>query len=236
MKIKVFVLIFISAFLFTATDAQEKSSKKITISGFVMDTARHPVAGAMILVDKMNSNIVSDSKGFYKVKVKPDAVKIIVLTISGGNSEELINGRTTINFTLESAGTNEKNDSFDAGEETINIGYGEVKRKDLTMPVNQVKGSGDNNRVYADIYDMLRGTVPGVRVTGKSIRIQGAGTFQGDTQPLFVLDGIIVSSIDEIPPGSVKSIEVLKGASASIYGSRGANGVLLIRLKGHGDK
>jgi len=220
----------------SVSGSQEKSSKKITISGFVMDTARYPVAGAMIFVDKMNSNIVSDSKGYYRVKVKPDAVKITVLTINGGNREELINGRTTINFTLESAGTSVKNDSFDAGEETINIGYGEVKRKDMTLPVNQVKGSGDNHRVYADIYDMLRGTVPGVRVTGKNIKIQGVGTFQGDSQPLFVLDGIIVSSIDEIPPGSVKSIEVLKGAAASIYGSRGANGVLLIRLKSHGDK
>lgn len=235
MKSKALILIFISVFLFAPADAQKKSSRKITISGFVLDTSRQPVAGALILIDKMNSNVVSDSKGYYRVKVKPDAEKITVFTVNGGNSDELINGRTTIDFIIEGARADMKNENIADDEETINIGYGEVKSKDLTLPVNEVKVSGDKNRVYADIYDMLRGTVPGVRVTGKSIRIQGAATFQGDTQPLFVLDGIIVSSIDEIPPQSVKSIEVLKGAAASIYGSRGANGVLLIRLKGHDD-
>ncbi len=236
MKIKVFVLIFFTVFLFGTSFAQKKSSKKITISGFVIDTARQPVAGAMILVDKMNSNIVTDSKGYYRVKVMPDAEKITVFTINGGNSDELINGRTSVNFTIESAGTSENNDKFAADEETINIGYGEVKRKDLTMSVDKVKGIGDNQKVYTDIYDMLRGTIPGVRVNGKNITIQGVGTFNGDSQPLFVLDGTIISTIDDIPPGSVKSIEVLKGAAASIYGSRGANGVILIRLKSHGDK
>ena len=78
---------------------------------------------------------------------------------------------------------------------------------------------------------MIRGQVPGVRVIGKSINIQNANSFMMGTKPLFVVDGTTVESIDNIPPQLVRSIEVLKGASASIYGSRGANGVILITLK-----
>ena len=76
---------------------------------------------------------------------------------------------------------------------------------------------------------MIKGQVPSVEVSGKSIRIQGFSSL-GSTEPLFVVDGIVSSSIDDIPPSQVKSIEVLKGSSAAIYGSRGANGVILIRL------
>ena len=82
---------------------------------------------------------------------------------------------------------------------------------------------------------MIRGEVPGVQVNGTSIIIQGASSLTLSTEPLFVVDGIVVNSIDYISPISVKSIEILKGSAASIYGSRGANGVILIRLIGTGD-
>ena len=75
-----------------------------------------------------------------------------------------------------------------------------------------------------------------MRVSGTNINIQGAASFYSGTQPLFVVDGTIVDSIDDIIPSQVKSIEVLKGPAASIYGSRGANGVILITLINGGDK
>jgi TonB-dependent SusC/RagA subfamily outer membrane receptor len=75
---------------------------------------------------------------------------------------------------------------------------------------------------------MINGQVPGVEVNGTSIKIQNATSFMLGTEPLFVVDGMIVPGIGDISPMDVKSIEVLKGASASIYGSRGANGVILI--------
>lgn len=82
---------------------------------------------------------------------------------------------------------------------------------------------------------MLRGEVPGVQVYGKSIKIQGASSFIASTEPLLVVDGVAVSTIDDIQPRMVKSIEVLKGSAATIYGARGANGVILITLKSSGD-
>jgi TonB-dependent SusC/RagA subfamily outer membrane receptor len=202
----------------------------------VINANKSPVSGAMILVDKKNTNIVTDSKGYYKVKVKPDAQKITIFTFSGATGDAMINGRKVINFIIEGSGALGNNDGVPPGDETVNVGYGSVKNKDLTMSVGKVNGDGEKYSSYSNIYEMLRGTVAGVQVVGKNITIQGLGTTNANNQPLFVVDGIILSSIDDIQPVQVKSVEVLKGASASIYGSRGANGVLLITLKGHGDR
>ncbi|HBC78610.1 MAG TPA: hypothetical protein DEO60_03050 [Bacteroidales bacterium] len=84
---------------------------------------------------------------------------------------------------------------------------------------------------YQDIYDMIRGRVAGVEVSGKSIRIRGSNSLNVSTEPLFVVDGVMVREIDDIAPETVKSIEVLKGPDASAYGVRGSNGVIVITRK-----
>jgi TonB-dependent SusC/RagA subfamily outer membrane receptor len=89
---------------------------------------------------------------------------------------------------------------------------------------------------HQNIYEMIRGEIPGVQVTGKSIMIQGPSSINLSTEPLIVVDGVPTASIDDISPQMVKSIEVLKGAAASIYGSRGANGVILINMRGAPEK
>jgi TonB-dependent SusC/RagA subfamily outer membrane receptor len=85
--------------------------------------------------------------------------------------------------------------------------------------------------VYQDIYDMIRGRVAGVEVSGKSIKIRGTNSLNISTEPLFVVDGVITREIDDIAPETVKSIEVLKGPDASAYGIRGSNGVIVITRK-----
>jgi TonB-dependent SusC/RagA subfamily outer membrane receptor len=85
--------------------------------------------------------------------------------------------------------------------------------------------------VYQDIYDMIRGRVAGVEVSGKSIKIRGTNSLNISTEPLFVVDGIVVREIDDIAPETVKSIEILKGPDASAYGIRGSNGVIVITRK-----
>jgi TonB-dependent SusC/RagA subfamily outer membrane receptor len=236
MKSGIPVLLLLSFFVISLPVSGQKEKKKYILSGMVTDISGKPVPGAMILIDKQNTNIVTDNKGIYKVKVKSTAQKITVFSFTGGTGDAMINGRQTINFIIEGTGVRENTADVKPGEETVNVGYGNVKNNDLTLSVGKVKGSGDRYSSYSNIYDMLRGTVAGVQVNGKTITIQGLGTTNANNQPLFVVDGIIVSSIDEIQPVQVKSVEVLKGASASIYGSRGANGVLLITLKGHGDR
>ena len=91
-----------------------------------------------------------------------------------------------------------------------------------------------NAETYTNIYDYLRGRVPGVEIVGTSIRIRGIST-TGNTDALIILDGMEVSDISDINPMDIKSVEVLKDAASTIYGMRGANGVVIIKTKGAGE-
>jgi TonB-dependent SusC/RagA subfamily outer membrane receptor len=209
----------------------QKENKKKILTGHVMDSAGNPVAGAAIFVDEKNLNVVTDSKGFYKIKVRPTAEKITIFTINIGVGEALIGKESVINIILNRAASSPGlAPDKTANEESVNIGYGSADRKDLSIPVNKLDARSGKYASYSNIYDMLKGTVPGVQVNGKSITIQGISSIILSSEPLYVVDGMVVSSVDEISPSQVKSIQVLKGASASIYGSRGANGVILIDL------
>ena len=150
-----------------------------------------------------------------------------------GVSETEISGRTSINFSLKASSSLGNPVSLKPdNEETVNVGYGTEKRKDMTTSVGKIDGTKNKFAAYRNIFDMIRGELPGVQVNGTSIMIQGPSSINLSSQPLFVVDGVVVNSISDISPSMVKSIEVLKGSSASIYGSRGSNGVILISLVG----
>jgi len=117
----------------------------------------------------------------------------------------------------------------------VNIGYSSVRNEDMIDPIHRIDGSDTKFISYTNIYEMIKSEVPGVLVSGNSITIRGPNSILSSNEPMFVVDGMMVESIDGIPPGQVKSIEVLKGPSAAIYGSRGANGVILIQLKAGSD-
>jgi TonB-dependent SusC/RagA subfamily outer membrane receptor len=209
----------------------QNSKRKITINGLVVDADQNPVVDAIIMIDNKKTNKTTNQYGSYKIKVEPSAEKIGIYTDKTGEIEEPINGRTTINFTLAvTVHQQSKNQKNPNGEEEINIGYGSVKKKDLTQPINKLNGRNSKYASYTNIYEMIKGEVPGVRVNGTSINIQGASSFISSTEPLIVVDGIPTEYIDNISPQMVKSIDVLKGAAATIYGARGANGVILINL------
>ena len=120
------------------------------------------------------------------------------------------------------------------GDTEIEIGYGTVKKKNLTTDVGYIDAQDDSNASYTNIYDMIRGKVPGVQVTGNKITIRGVSSINSSTDPLLVVDGVVVYTIDNISPRQVKSITVLKGSDAAIYGSRGAAGVIMITMMGTG--
>jgi TonB-dependent SusC/RagA subfamily outer membrane receptor len=227
-KIVIFLLII---FVAGTTISGQINNKKITINGLVVDQEKNPVANAIIFIDGKMTSQGTDDKGFYEIRIKSGSTRIGICTIKNGIIEEDINGRTTINFNLGSSinqrSENQKNPNDD---EDINVGYGSVKRKNHTQSVNKIDSENNRFASYTNIYEMIKGQVPGVSVSGKSINIQGSFSLYASTEPLFVVDGVARESIDDIPPQMVKSIEVLKGASASIYGTRGANGVILINL------
>ncbi len=123
----------------------------------------------------------------------------------------------------------------EADADSINVGYGYVRKNSMTTSVSRVPVKDNEVNVYNDMGEFLRGRVPGLTVikSGESYRyiIRGLGTINSSTDPLFVVDGSVVSDISFLNPRDVSSVEVLKDASASIYGSRGANGVILITTK-----
>jgi TonB-dependent SusC/RagA subfamily outer membrane receptor len=229
MKIKVIFLILVSALIMTVTSAQE-SKKDFKITGIVTDINQKPVAGATVFVDNNRTDKVTNKKGVYKIKVRTGSKTISIMSISGKMVELPINGKTEINFSLPIDALSETNKmNNEKGEEDVNIGYGSVKRKNMSTSVGKVDGTNPKYASYPNVYEMLRNQ-PGVQVNGTSVKIMGASSLQSGTEPLYVVDGIVVNSIGYILPQQVKSIEILKGPSASIYGSRGANGVILITL------
>lgn len=213
----------------------QKAGKKVTITGHVVDGTQAYVANALVMIDGKKTETLTNAKGYYKIKVIPGNTKIGILTMSNGILEEPLDGRKTINFTFQGSVAAQPGGKVDPGDETVDIGYGSVKKRSMTGTVSKIDGTNPKYASYRTIYDMLRGEVPGVQVSGTSIRIQGASSLMLSTEPLFVVDGMVVNSIADIQPYTVKSIEILKGSSASIYGSRGANGVILIKLLGAGD-
>lgn len=120
-------------------------------------------------------------------------------------------------------------------QDSVNVGYGYVKRKNLVNSVSKVPMENDQNMSYNDIGEYLMGRVPGLTVikTGMTYKyiIRGLGSINSQTDPLFIVDGVEVMDISYLNPRDVKSVEVLKDSSASIYGTRGACGVILITTR-----
>lgn len=232
MKTKTFLLVIFSLTLSFSSFAQN-SGKKYYITGQVLDMNNKPVSGAAVLIDNKSTDIVTDENGMYKVKVKANAAIISIFNLASGVVNAEINGRTVINFKLENVvpPTNAvKQENTD--NEEVNIGYGTASKKDLPSNIGTVDGKINKYATYQNVYELIRGEVPGVEVNGNKIRIRGLGTINGLSDPLVLVNNVEVSieSFGSIDPRMVKSINILKGSDASIYGSRGGNGVILITM------
>lgn len=226
----IFLMILIMSF--SGNLLAQKAAKKYDITGQVMDANDRPVSDAVVLIDSKSTGVVTDNKGMFKVRVKSDAIKIAVLKLPIGQSEEDINGRITINFRLGGgAPPSTMDEQLKTEDEVINTGYGSSSKKALTTTIRKIDGD-NKNASYQNIYEMLQ-VDPSIQISGRKITIRGINSINS-TDPLIIVNGIPVSSIDDISPRSVKSIEVLKGSNASVYGSRGANGVIMITLTGSG--
>jgi TonB-dependent SusC/RagA subfamily outer membrane receptor len=234
MKTKAILMIVM--ILVAAIQAEgQKRGKLMTVTGTVTDIEMHPVAGVLIVVDFQDSGTTTRKNGTFKIKISPDAKSVGAYTSNMGSAVTVFEGQKKIDFVLDGA---EAMVNFAPaareGENKIDIGYGTVNKKDVITDVGYIDGQTVDNASYSNIYDMIQGKVPGVDVVGNKITIRGVGSLNLSSDPLFVVDGVAVSSIDNISPREVKSITVLKGASAAIYGTRGANGVILITLIGSG--
>ncbi|OJY85747.1 MAG: SusC/RagA family TonB-linked outer membrane protein [Sphingobacteriales bacterium 44-15] len=206
----------------------------ITVKGSITNEKGQPLAGATITIKGTGQSVVSDNNGNYSITV-PSTKAVLVFSYVGLVTEEKIVGNTvTINIKLVE-------DLRDMSEVVV-IGYGTVKKRDLTGAVAQVKSKDLNAFPATNVLQALSGRAPGVQVlqnTGApgaaiSVRIRGTNSIQGSNEPLYVVDGFPISGSNPTVLNNmdIESIEILKDASATaIYGSRGANGVVLITTK-----
>lgn len=207
------------------------ASAQRTISGVITDSdSSEPLIGASVLVSGTSIGTVSDYDGTYTLEVSPDATQIEV-SYTGYTSEVIpIGVSNSIDIQLSSG---------ELLDEVVVVGYGVTKKSDVTGAVASVDVAEIKKLASVDVTNTLQGKVPGLTITsnsgapgtGSSVRIRGVGSFQ-NSDPLYVVDGFLTGDISNINPSEIESIEVLKDASATaIYGSRGANGVILITTK-----
>lgn len=201
------------------------------ISGQIKDESQVPIPGANVLVKGTVIGTVSDSDGKFSLSV-PDQNSVLVISFLGYVTQEIVaNNQREINVSLVP-------DISELGEIVV-VGYGTQKKSDLTGAVSTVSGRDLAERRMATVSQSLQGAVPGVMVrrsnnapgSSANIRIRGITTI-GDSNPLIIMDGVPINSIDQINPNDIENISVLKdAASASIYGSRAAAGVIVVTTK-----
>jgi len=234
MKAKVLLLIMIAVIAAGEATGQKKNML-VTVTVTVTDTLMVPVSGVLIVADGQSTGVITGKNGTYRVKVKPGISSRGAYTSNMGSAITAFEGGNMVDFVLDGRiGMPNFKPDIPYGEQRVDVGYGTKSRKELTTDVGYIDGQEDINASYTTIYDMIQGRVPGVQVSGSKITIRGVNSINSGTDPLFVVDGVVVNSIDNISPRQVKSISVLKGSDASIYGSRGAGGVILITLIGSG--
>lgn len=205
---------------------------QIRVSGIVSDSNNEPLIGVTVKVVDSNVGTITDLKGKYTLNLQTGK-NALEFSYTGFTTLRLpVNNQEYINVTLK--------ESIKQLEEVMVIGYGAMKKRDITGAVSSISAKTIEETTPISLYDALQGQSSGVQiVTGSGapgesseIRIRGVSTFDEGASPLFVLDGVPLDNVDNINPNDIESIEVLKdAASAAIYGSRSANGVILITTK-----
>jgi TonB-dependent SusC/RagA subfamily outer membrane receptor len=235
MKVKLLIITLLIIFFSGGFAAAQKNVKKITVSGYVLDTSFNPINGAVVFVDNENTGVSTDNSGYYKIKIRPDASVISVLYQNKHVNTRIEGGQTAINFTIgETINSNSADLVKSTSGNSVEPGSVNLDTKSYGVPIGKldvVSLQPDDNSNYLNIYQMIQSKIPGVDVIGQKIRIRGNTTFKENNEPTYVVDGTIVSSIDFIFPSTVQSITVLRGPAAAMYGSMGSTGVIVITLK-----
>ncbi len=240
-------LLFIALFITNLSYAQQN------VSGTVKDDTGETIPGATILELNSSNGVVTDIDGNFSISVSGSEAVLRISFLGYETQEITVGARSVIDVILAT--------DLQELEEVVVVGYGTVRKSDLTGAVSSVELSENEAREFSTVDQILQGRAAGVQVTqnagspgsGISVRIRGTNSLRGNNEPLYVVDGVIISSAGEdvnpaggvgnsgqevqnglngLNPRDIESIEVLKDASATaIYGSRGANGVVLITTK-----
>jgi len=214
-------------------------AQKLIVKGTVSDQDGQPVVGMMVLESGTSNGVTTDLDGGYQISVPSDAV-LEFSALGYGSVTEKVAGRSIINVSVS--------ESFEMLDAVVAIGYGSVRKKDLTTAVSTVSTEDMQLRPVTEASGFIQGKVAGVQVTqtsglpgsGMTVRVRGASSIASSNDPLYVVDGVPVGTgnyaIAYLSPNDIETMQILKDASsAAIYGSRAANGVVLITTK-HGSK
>ena len=212
-----------------------QSPDKITVAGCVKDAAGDFLIGATVQVKGISGGTITDIDGNYILKDVPRTATLVFSYVGMQNKEVPVNGKSTINVTL-------LDDALQL-EQVVVIGYGSVKKSDVTGSVTSVKTEALKETPANSVEGLLQGRAAGLQVinssqdpgAGATVRIRGGSSLRGSNAPLVVVDGFPLGDagdLKQINPSDIVNMEILKDASASaIYGSRGANGVIMITTK-----
>lgn len=201
------------------------------ISGTVKDANGDPVIGATIMEKGTQNGTVTDLDGNFTLDLKKGG-SLDVSYVGMKPQTIATTGKSSLTVVLE--------DDATTLNDVVVVGYGTMKRKDLTGSVASITGESLTKNPVANVAEALQGQLSGVNVISQdgrpgatqSIRVRGGGSITQSNEPLYIVDGMPVSRIDDIPADNIESIDVLKdAASTAIYGARGANGVILITTK-----
>lgn len=202
------------------------------ISGTVTSSDGEPLIGVSVVQIGTSTGTVTDIDGNYAFSFSPDRGNKIRFSYTGFASQEVeVGTQSVINIVLEG--------DSEILEEVVVIGYGTERKRDVLGSIASIRSEDIAQNTPVDAFDAVQGRLAGVQITGggspgesTDIRIRGTSTLSGGVGPLYVVDGQQLDNIDNLDPNSIASIEVLKdGASAAIYGSKSANGVVIITTK-----
>ena len=197
--------------------SQGVTNERVELKGLVTTANGNPIKGAILYVDSVKTFVRTNRKGFYKTKIYKDTESVMVYAPAHGLYSKDFNGTEELNFQfVNSIDHLTENDLEELGYIT------EAPRKGTIDP--------SKFKEFSTIYQLIREMFTGVEVNGNRIVVRGVSSF-GDNTPLFIVDDNYVTDISFVLRAEVKSIQLLKGSDATMYGSRGTNGVFIIHLR-----
>ena len=226
MTVKLFRIAFIALFTCIVTTLSAQ-----TVTGNVKDSGGEPIIGATVQEKGGKGGAVTDLDGNFSINLS-GGNQLVISYIGMKTKTVSVAGKSNINVVLE--------DDATGLEDVVVIGYGTVRKKDLTGAVASVNAKQIENVPVANVSEALTGKMAGVNITTTEgspdadvkIRVRGGGSLSQDNSPLYIVDGFPVESISDIAPSEIQTIDVLKDASSTaIYGARGANGVIIVTTK-----
>lgn len=221
-----YALVAMLLFICAAVQAQ-------TVSGNVKDGLGEGVIGATIMEQGTKNGTVTDMDGNFTIKLQGKSHKLLISYVGMKSKTVDVSGQSSINVVLE--------DDATTLNDLVVVGYGTVKKSDLTGSVASVGTEQLNAKGAASVLEGLQGSTPGVNITpssgrvgeGFNIEIRGKSSINGGTAPLYVVDGVMCDGIDWLNPQDIERVDVLKDASSTaIYGSRATAGVVMVTTKG----